>query len=177
MGLEPISRPVRQGARYVLHAVDRRGAEVKVSADAISGRVLSVRRLGYGEAPLAGPVYAERLYPPVYPGEASRPSGSYERPYRSEQQGNSARQPLRNPGEPSVIYAPRDNAAAQPAVRAPSAAKPSAPKVAAKPPAAEASSTAAKEATKSEEPETTGATPSPPPQDSRLAVPPVQPLE
>src|SRR5688572_7384502 len=58
MGLVPISPPVRRGARYVLRAIDGRGAEVTVAADALSGRILSVRLRGYG----GGAVYAGRFY-------------------------------------------------------------------------------------------------------------------
>ena len=179
MGLEPISPPVRRGARYVLRAIDGRGAEVTVAADALSGRILSVRPAGYGR----GRVYAERFYSPAYPEELFPQRRGIERQpsyeQRShEQQGNYQRQPPRAPAEPSVIYAPRDNAnALQAPARAPSAAKPAAPKVAAKPaatPPAAAQSTASKE----QSDDTTGATASQPPGDNQaLAIPPVQNLE
>ena len=120
MGLAPISPPVRRGARYVLRAIDRRGVEVTVAADALSGRILFVRPLGYG----GGPVYAERVYPRGYPEEFVPRPRDIERQRSYEQQGNYERPP-RNPPEPSVIYAPRDNAnAPQAPAPAPSAAKP-----------------------------------------------------
>jgi hypothetical protein len=174
MGLQPISQPVRRGARYVLRAIDRRGAEVTVAADALSGRILFVRPVGYGE----GPAYADRYYPRLVPQETVPPRGSYERPPSYEQPGDYQQQgnyerppdrpPARIPGEPSVIYAPRDSANSQnttplPPARAPSAAKPPAPKVAAKPPAHAAPAAAPAEAPKTEQPSevTTGATSSP----------------
>ena len=163
MGLEPISSPVRRGARYVLRAIDGRGTEVRVAADALDGRILFVRPVGHGR----GPVYAERSYPDVYyPEEIAPPRIRYER------------QPPRNPGEPSVIYAPRNNVGAQAPVRAPSAAKPPLPKVAAKPPAEPAApvETPAPEQS-SADTSITGSTPPSPPENPALAVPPVQGLE
>ncbi|HET7680568.1 MAG TPA: hypothetical protein VFK79_10585 [Xanthobacteraceae bacterium] len=189
MGLEPISPPVRRGARYVLRAIDRRGAEVAVAADALSGRVLFVRPVGYGR----GPVVAERFHPPAYPEEFAPPRGyerqrSYE-PRRSyeppgnpgnyEQQGNYEPTPPRNPPDPSVIYAPRENATApQPPARAPSAAKPPAPpKVAAKP-AAKPAATAETTASRQQSDATTGTiAPQPPAENPAAAIPPVQSLE
>jgi hypothetical protein len=202
MGLEPITRPMRRGARYVLHAIDRRGAEVVVAADALNGRILFVRPVGYREAPIPGPVYADRYYPRVYPEERAAPRGSYERPENYQQQGNYQQQrnyqqqgnydrlPPRNQ-EPSVIYAnpqtaaPQtaapQTAAPQPPLRAPSAAKPAAPKLAAKPSAkppepATAPSAAPVESAAAEQPATTGTASSPPPENP-LAIPPVQTFE
>jgi hypothetical protein len=172
MGLEPISRPVRHGARYVLRAIDGRGAEVTVAADALNGRILFVRPVGYGP----GPVYAGRPYeggyPPDYdPGETVPPRGTYDRLPR-------------NPGEPSVIYAPRGNYNGPvPPARVPTAVKPPAPKVASKatrvskpsapPPVSEPTDTAPAELPSG----TAGNTSSPPPDSSALAVPPVQSFE
>ena len=186
MGLEPISPPVPRGTRYVLRAIDGRGVEVTVAADALSGRILLVRPVGYGPRL----VHAERFHPRAYPEEFLAPrrgiekQGSYEQRRSYEQQGsyepqgNYERQPPRNPGEPSVIYAPRDSSTPpQAPVRAPSAAKPPAPKVAARPaakPVAAAESTASKEQPDA----TTGATVSPPlAENPGLAIPPVQNLE
>jgi hypothetical protein len=183
MGLQPITAPVLRGARYVLRAIDRRGTEVTVAANAQNGRVLFVRPVGYGERPIEGPVYADRAYPRVYP-EGMAPPRGYERPRNYQQQGsydppdnyqqpgNYVRPPARIPGEPSVIYAPRDTANSQGAnpqnanPRAPVAAKPMpAPKVAAKPPVQSAPAAAPVEARKAEpSPEvTTGSTTSSPP--------------
>jgi hypothetical protein len=183
MGLQPITAPVLRGARYVLRAIDRRGMKVTVAADAVNGRVLFVRPVGYADRPIEGPVYADRAYPRVYP-EGMAPPRGYERPRNYQQQGsydppdnyqqpgNYVRPPARIPGEPSVIYAPRDTANSQganpqnPNPRAPVAAKPTpAPKVAAKPPAQSAPAAAPVEARKTEpSPEvTTGSTASSPP--------------
>jgi hypothetical protein len=180
LGLEPISRPERRGARrYVLRAVDRRGAEVVVIANGVSGRIIAVRPAGFDGAPIDGPVYAERNYPRVYPESAVPPRGNYERPRSYEQQGNYDRQPSRYPQEPSVIYAnPQNNP--QPPARAPAAAKPPAPKVAAKPaakPAAPEVAAAPVESAAPEQPATTGTASSTPAEKPALAIPPVQNLE
>jgi hypothetical protein len=175
MGLQPISAPVLRGERYVLRAIDRRGAEVRVAADALNGRVLFVRPIGYAERPIEGRVYTDRVYPRI-PQEAVPPqprsyeqTGKYERP--------PDRPPGRIPGNPAVIYAPRDTASSQsanpqganpqPPAHAPSAAKPMptpAPKVAAKPPAQTAPAAAPAQAPKTEQPAemTTGTISSPP---------------
>ena len=42
MGLKQISEPVRRGPYYVLHAIDPRGTQVRVVADAQFGDILSV---------------------------------------------------------------------------------------------------------------------------------------
>jgi hypothetical protein len=42
MGLVPAGKPLRRGPYYVFHAYDRRGAEVRVVADAQLGDILSV---------------------------------------------------------------------------------------------------------------------------------------
>jgi hypothetical protein len=165
MGLEPITRPVRRGARYVLRAIDGRGVEVTVAADALNGRVLFVRPVGYEQRPAnAGRVYA----PGYYPDETITPRGNYQRLPR-------------DPAEPSVIYAPRGNASAPvPPARVPSAAKPPAPTVAAKPAAKPPAAPLPENAAAPEQPadSTTGTTPSSPPAETpALAVPPVQSLE
>lgn len=185
MGLEPIRTPALRGDRYVLRAIDRRGAQVSVVADAMSGRVLFVRPVDDGEPP----AYAERVYPRVYPEESVPPRGyerqpGYElRPQGNyEQRGNYDRQSQRNPREPSVIYAPRDSAdAPRPPARVPSAAKPPAPKAVAKPaakPAAAAEPPASKQPSAAAADVTTGATASQPPKENpALAIPPVQTFE
>jgi hypothetical protein len=196
MGLEPIGRPVLRGNRYVLRAIDGRGVEVKIFADAVSGRVLFAEPLGYGREP----VYAERSYPPGYypegrtvsPQRSGEPQGNYDPRRNYQQQGNYdqqesyQRQAPQNPGEPPVIYAPRDSANAQnpspqPAIRPPSVAKPPAPKVAAKPPAQPAPASAPEEAPKTEPQRdatnTTGTAASPPAaveKNPALIAPPVQ---
>ncbi len=192
MGLEPISPPVRRGARYVLRAIDGRGVEVRIFANAVNGRILFAEPVG------AGPAYAERSYPPGYyadddvapPRRSYQRQGSYDprRGYEPQgsydQQENYQRPAPSNPGEPRVIYAPRDGAGApQAPARAPSAAKPPAPRVAAKPPAKPVPAVEAAKPAEAPAPEqpsdaTTGSTPvSPPAENPALAIPPVQSLE
>ena len=43
-GFEPLSRPLRRGAVYWLQAISRRGQDVALTVDAVSGRILSVAR-------------------------------------------------------------------------------------------------------------------------------------
>ena len=107
MGLQPVTRPALRGTRYVFRAVDRRGTEVKVSADAFSGRVLFVEPLGHGRG--GDRVFAGRDYPPVFPQETVPPRASNNRPGSYDPQVGYQRQVPVNPGEPSVIYAPRGN--------------------------------------------------------------------
>jgi hypothetical protein len=61
-GLEPLSRPVRQGPTFVLHAVNPAGREVRVVVDARLGHIVRVIPLaptrnvaGLGELPLPPP--------------------------------------------------------------------------------------------------------------------------
>jgi hypothetical protein len=63
-GLVPLSRPMRRGPIYALHAVDPAGQEVRVIVDARLGRILRV-------VPLLGPRYAMPVVPPPY----GRPPG------------------------------------------------------------------------------------------------------
>lgn len=69
---EPLGRPVRQGANYIVRAVDRRGEEVRLVVDAYSGRVRSVAPTGHGPryaAPVArSPYDGPGLLPPPYYG-------------------------------------------------------------------------------------------------------------
>jgi hypothetical protein len=44
-GFEPITRPVRQGRRYVLRAIDPVGTDVRIVVDAELGEILSARPL------------------------------------------------------------------------------------------------------------------------------------
>jgi hypothetical protein len=182
MGLQPVSRPALHGTRYVFRAVDRRGTEVKVSADAFSGRVLFVEPLGHGgEGVIAG-----RDYPPVFPQETVPPRAGNNRPGSYDPRVGYQRQVPVNPGEPSVIYAPRGNEGAQSnnpqrSGQAPSAAKP-VPRVAAKPPVKPAAPEAAVEASPPSEPptgSTDGANAAVPPapaveKNPALTAPPVQ---
>ena len=61
-GLEPLSRPVRHGPSYVLHAVDPAGHPVRVIVDAKLGRILGVV-----------PTAHSRFGAPVYPAAPARP--------------------------------------------------------------------------------------------------------
>jgi hypothetical protein len=75
-GLEPLSRPVRQGPTYVLHAVNPAGREVRVVVDARQGHIVRViplapaRNVAALEAPPLPPPYAR---PPA--GIAAVPDG------------------------------------------------------------------------------------------------------
>lgn len=176
-GLQPIGTPVRRGKRYIMRAVDGRGYQLRVAADAFTGRILGVRPIGYGHefgygTYRPGPPYPMEAIPPRGPYDrlAAPPPGAYERP------------PARIRSEPSVIYAPGSNAASQPSSRPPSAAKPSAkpaaPKVAAKPAKAPAPAAAETSATPAQPADsTTGATSPQAAENSPVAVPPVQSLE
>jgi len=60
--MQPLHRPMRHGATYVLRAIDPAGQEVRVTVDARLGRILQV-------VPVLGPRYA--VLPPPY----GRPPG------------------------------------------------------------------------------------------------------
>ena len=66
LGFRPTTQALRRGPYYVLHAIDPRGAEVRVVADAQLGDVVSV-------APLAGPRFnsGPRIIHVPQPGERS----------------------------------------------------------------------------------------------------------
>lgn len=53
LGLDPIGQPLRRGPYYVLHAVDPRGSEMRVVADAQFGDILSVAPVRPVNAPYA----------------------------------------------------------------------------------------------------------------------------
>lgn len=58
MGMRPLGRPHYRGRFYVVHAVDRRGEEVRVMVDARAARVVSVRPFDRQAAiEYDGPVY------------------------------------------------------------------------------------------------------------------------
>lgn len=66
IGLEPLSRPVRFGPVYSLRAADPAGWEVRVFADARTGRILKV-------TPVLFPRYAGHVPPPpAYGGQPGR---------------------------------------------------------------------------------------------------------
>lgn len=164
MGLKPVSPPMLRGKRYVLRAVDRRGVEVNVAVNAVSGRVMFIEEAGNG------PIRDTRAYPGGAPPSA----------------GNQA---SGDPTEPSVIYAePRETNPPRPPARVPGAAKPPVPKVAARPPAKPAAPAEAEKPTEAssasvapeKSPDTTGSTTaaaqpaSPAEKNPALVAPPVQ---
>jgi len=71
-GLEPVSRPVRHGQIYALHAVDPAGHPVRVTVDSRLGRIMSVTPAAHARfaAPALPPPYAR---PPA--GIAAVPDG------------------------------------------------------------------------------------------------------
>lgn len=73
IGLRPTTQALRRGPYYVLHAVDRRGVEVRVVADAQLGDIVSV-------APVLAPRFngGPRIIHVPQPGERSERSGHYE---------------------------------------------------------------------------------------------------
>ena len=164
MGLKPISPPVRRGARYVLRAIDGRGIEHRVAADAMTGRVLAVRPVDYP----TGLVYAVRPYAPGY---SVTPRGYEPVPTPP---ANIPERSARAPSEPPpVIYAPGGNPPAAP--RPPVASKPAAsPKIAKPKLAAPVKEAAASSQSSAEADTTTGSTPPSTADSSAVEVPPVQ---
>jgi hypothetical protein len=105
MGLEPLTRPVRNGAAYALRAFDPSGQEVRVVVDARRGRVLHVSPLG--------PRYG------VMPAPYGRPPGRI--PMVPDGYGPSSRIAEMPPGaEGPAVYGP--GAGAVPPPHAPAAA-------------------------------------------------------
>ena len=173
IGLQPVSRPVLRanGARYVLHAIDRRGVEVRVVADAMTGRVLAARPLGYP----AGPAYAVRPYGPEY--YRPVPPRGIPEAAPSDPRVPPTERSARIPSDPPIIYAPGSKPEVVPAPRPPVAGKPAAaPKVAAKPKPTEPPKEKAANQSPAET-DTTGTTSSSSAENSSVAIPPVQSLE
>jgi hypothetical protein len=105
MGLEPLTRPVRNGPAYALRAVDPAGLEVRVVVDARRGRVLHVSPLG--------PHYS------VMPAPYGRPPGRI--PMVPDGYGPSSRIAAMPPGaDGPAVYGP--GAGAVPPPHAPGAA-------------------------------------------------------
>jgi hypothetical protein len=103
-GLDPLGRPMRRGAHYVLHAVGDDDREVRVLVNARSGKILSVTpvetasRLLPGAAveryePMPSAGYIPPGWPELYEAE---PPVIYE-----------GERPVIYEGEPPVIYGPR----------------------------------------------------------------------
>jgi hypothetical protein len=81
-GFDPVSRPMHRGAVYVVFAIDRYDADVRLTVDARSGRVLSATRLAaerYDDPGYGGYALAPRAIPPGYPPPYQRPPQFYER--------------------------------------------------------------------------------------------------
>jgi hypothetical protein len=82
-GFDPLSQPMQRGRVYVLLATDRHDADVRLTVDAHSGRVLSAMRVA-GEfrdgAPYGDYEAAPRATSPGYPPPYERPLHYYERP-------------------------------------------------------------------------------------------------
>jgi hypothetical protein len=170
MGMDPLGRPVRRGAAYVLRALDGYGQEVMVAVDARQGRVLSVRPVMPVAAPYGPP--GQAYTPPPYSVEPPYVPEA-EPYYPAEAEFESDYEPV-PPRAPRVIYAPRVSYdVPQPPARAP-AAKASASKT--KPKATVAAKPAEASATEL----TTGSAPAgtvPAETSSAPAIPPVQSLE
>jgi hypothetical protein len=67
-GFNPIGRPGRDGANYVIRAIDRHGDDVQVIVGAKDANILFVRRLGSRVGMAAPTDFAgPRAYPPRYP--------------------------------------------------------------------------------------------------------------
>jgi hypothetical protein len=91
-GIEPLSRPVRHGPSYVLHAVDPAGHPVRVIVDAKLGRIVGVV-----------PMAHSRFGAPVYPVPPARPPAGIA--MVPDGYGPGARAPLAAPGADSA-YGP-----------------------------------------------------------------------
>jgi hypothetical protein len=184
MGLQPVSRPVLRpnGTRYVLQAVDGNGLEIRVVADAMTGRVLFARPAGRPERPAyAGRPNAYGYYPvpgPGYPAEVVRPPRNVPTP--------PAQRSARAPSEPpAVIYAPGSKPPAtadskppaKTAARPPAAAKSVSSKVAAKPADPAPAETAAAPKDKDDSATTGSTSVATPSENPSLDIPPVQSFE
>jgi hypothetical protein len=69
LALDPIGQPLRRGPYYILHAYDRRGAEMRVVADAHFGDVISVTPATLVGLPGPGTVGGARIIHVPAPGE------------------------------------------------------------------------------------------------------------
>jgi hypothetical protein len=113
-GLDPISRPVWRPGRYIVHAIDRYGRELRVVVDARMGDVVrAVPVGGYADIPPRG-------YEP-YP-RAAMPPAEMEAPEEFDDAGVPPPD-----ATPHVIPAPRSSAVTAPS-RSAALPKPSAPK-------------------------------------------------
>jgi hypothetical protein len=168
-GLDPLTRPLRQGSTYVLRAADPYGEEVRVVVGAQRGQILSIRpvaRVAVQPYEVPPPGYYEdpRYGPPRYmPGP-----GYYGPDARYDVQPSP-------PAYPRVLTAPRDGSAKPAAKPAPKAAavipkKPLAPPAPSETSAPATSASTPGDDTAKTEKRDAPATPA-------SAVPPVQTLE
>jgi hypothetical protein len=135
-GLEPLTRPVRNGTAYALRALDPAGQEVRVVVDARNGRIARVvpvpgpRHVDprYGEFPPPYGRAAGRLVPDGYgPGErtAALPPGAEGTPPSAHAPAiGSAPRPAAQSAPPPLPRPRPKSAAADSSAAKPDAAKP-----------------------------------------------------
>jgi hypothetical protein len=169
-GLDPLSRPARQGSTYALRAIDSYGEEVHVVVGAQRGQILSVQRV----VPVAAPYYEapEPAYRYRY-GPRYAPTPEYYEP-------QTRYDPLPPPAaDPRVIRAPRDQETAKPAAKSATPKRAVAvKKPQALPPAAPAETSAAAPAATGPAVAGTAKAETPKPPDAQASeIPPVQTLE
>ena len=141
MGLEPLTRPLRHGPAYALRAADPAGHEVRVIADARTGRILQVVRVPaqlnaapYGRPPgrIAdvpdgyGPNSRVGAVPPSPPGPAAGGLPAVQAPTAVPPRATAQAGPPPLP-RPRPKLAAADSTAAPPAISAAPQAPPSAP--------------------------------------------------
>lgn len=118
-GLDPVSRPVWRPGRYIVHAIDRYGRELRVVVDARLGEV--VRAVAVGGSADFGPRSYDP-YPRPYP-QAALPPAEMDGP----EEFDGVEMPPHD-ATPHVIPAPRSGAAPAPSRSAALPPKPAAPK-------------------------------------------------
>jgi len=112
LGFRPTTQALRRGPYYVLHAVDRRGVEVRIMADAQLGDIVSV-------APVLAPRFngGPRIIHVPQPGERSERPGNYEDEEAAVPEGNdddeAAPPPPPRPRRP-IVKRPSERTAAPP---------------------------------------------------------------
>lgn len=76
-GFDPLSRPLREGASYVLRATDFRGLPMRIVLDARTGVIRDATRIVPAGAGLSGtPPYGQPSYPYPPPRPAVAPAAS-----------------------------------------------------------------------------------------------------
>jgi len=112
LGFRPTTQALRRGPYYVLHAVDRRGVEVRIMADAQLGDIVSV-------APVLAPRFngGPRIIHVPQPGERSERPGNYEDEEAAVPEGNDddeAAPPPHPPPRRPIVKRPSERTAAPP---------------------------------------------------------------